>query len=165
MKKIICLGMLLVFLCGCKGKQPVQLVGKSLSFVIDLTCYNEQFQCEGNVSKDGVLKLRVLYPEDLADLTLTFEGENVTAEYMGLSYTPDCGKMPVGCAASVLYRLLRQSWQTEQLPKQEKKQLYIEGNDGEYWYRFFFSPVGYPLSFEVTGCGISGVFQNITLIP
>lgn len=164
MKRILCFALLVVFLCGCQGKQPTELIGKGLSFGVDLTYYNEEFKCDGTVSQDGVMILCVREPEDLNGLTFTYRGKDVTAEYMGLTYTPDCGKMPVGCAASLLYHLFGQVGTSEELPQQNEGQLYLEGKADGYWYRFFFSPVGLPLSFEVPACGLEGIFRDVTLI-
>lgn len=164
MKRMVSLVVLVLFLCGCQGKQPVKTKGVGFSFGLDLAYYNEEYSLSGSVFEDGVLVVEVTAPEDLSGLKLTYKNQTVKAEYMGLTYTPDNGKMPVGCATTVLYELLRLVEETQELPRQKDGQVFREGKVGEYWYRFFFSPLGLPLSFEVPACGLTGVFHDVTLL-
>lgn len=163
MKRMVCLIVLVLFLCGCEGQQPVKTRGVGFSFGLDLAYYNEEYELSGAVSNDGVLTLEVTAPEDLSGLKLTYKDQTVKAEYMGLTYTPDNGKMPIGCATTVLYELLRLAEAAEDLPQQKEGQVCREGKVGDDWYRFFFSPFGLPLSFEVPACGLTGVFRDVTL--
>lgn len=94
MKKICAVLILVVLLCSCSGKNAVEPKLKGISFVAEISYYNEIYSCECTMSNEGSLSAKVTLPETLEGFTLKVDSNGVTAEYLGITYTPTDGNMP-----------------------------------------------------------------------
>ena len=70
-KAVISVLMLIVFLCGCGGKnKSATPVTKGVSFIADVTYYNECYTCDVAVDENGVMTATVTSPEELSGVKL-----------------------------------------------------------------------------------------------
>lgn len=104
MKKILCAILVLLTLAACSGKKEVAPLLCGISFSADVSYYNENYKGECTVSKDGALTVKITEPEELSGYTVKLSNEGITAEYLGLSFTPTANNMPASSVLSDFYR-------------------------------------------------------------
>lgn len=160
-KRYLCVCLTLLLLCGCGGGDVLP-VTKQISFTAALEYCGEDYVCSTSVDKNGAMRLEVNEPEALRGLKFTVDGDNITAEMMGLKYTPDTGKMPLGAAALRLYGIFA-GCSSVVLSKSAGNCSY-EGRLADSEYTVTFSPVGLPLGASLSDGSLSAKFENVTVI-
>lgn len=166
MKKIfLCLTLSLLFLFGCSCKsREVTLTVRGISFSAEISYYNESYICNVNIDRNGKMTLTADSPEDLKGLTLTYTGNEVTAEYMGLTYTPRSGSMPLGNVAESIYGIIGDIEKEVETAPATNGNCTVENNYNGKSYTFVFSPAGLPLSLEIPDSSFKILFNNVTVI-
>lgn len=163
-KAIISVLIIVSFLCGCgKSTKTATPVTKGISFTADVTYYNENYTCDVDVNEEGIMTAEVTYPEELKGVSLTFDGENVTAEYLGLTYTLKTDTMPLGNVALSIYKVFCDVTNNGLSAEYTEENCLIENTvDGEK-YEFTFSPSGLPLELKIPSKEFKVVFNNVTI--
>lgn len=152
----------MLFLCGCKGKSNTMPVLNGITFDADITYYNEAYK--GSCSLlNGVFKFTVSEPELLSGYTLTFDGDSVTAEYLGITYTPNKSNMPFSSVAGEIYQKLTEIINSSDAAVKSGDSYVIEGGQGRDAYKLYISSVGIPLSLEIPDERFTVYFYNSTI--
>ncbi|MBQ8203743.1 MAG: hypothetical protein IJZ75_05625 [Clostridia bacterium] len=163
-RAVISVVILILFLCGCGGsKKTATPVTKGISFTADVTYYNECYTCEVNVDEAGLMSAEVISPDELKGVKLKFDGENVTAEYLGLTYTLKTDTMPLGNVALSIYKVFTDIANNGLSAEYSEENCLIENKvDGEK-YEFCFSPAGLPLSLKIPNKEFLVIFSNVAI--
>jgi len=160
MKKIIFIVLSLILLCGC-GDKTVTPVTRQISFTANITYYNEQFVCETNVDKDGVTQMTVVSPETLKGLSFTVNESGITAEFLGLKYTPKTENMPYSIVTYTVYELLNAA-HNRKLELNEKNCI-LSGKLGERPFTLTVSPAGMLLKAQIPDDSFTVEFFDMTV--
>lgn len=153
--------MLAVFLCSCTEKEVAPVLD-GLRFTANINYYNEKYVSDVSVS-DNRMSFTVLSPEDLSGLKLDFNGDKVTAEYMGLKYEPKTESMPVGNVAQKIYGAIEDVIGKGNLKCKKGNNVEYNGRINGKSYKFTFSPSGLPIGIQMPDDSFSVAFENIKL--
>lgn len=155
---------MILFLCGCGTVNEVTPVTDGISFDAVMEYYNEKYECSVNIDDDDIMTATVTSPEDIKGLKLKFDGEKVSAEFMGLVYEPKTGSFPMGNAVKTVYDVITEI-DDEQTAKAtpDGKNCKLEGKMNGKEYEFYFSPAGLPLSLEIPDEAFKITFNNVTV--
>lgn len=159
-KRYICVCLIIFLLCSCGGGNVVP-VTRQISFTAAVDYGGERFVCDTSIDKDAVMRLEVSEPESLRGLKFTIDGERVTAEMMGLEYTPDTGKMPFGAVSLRLYGIF--SGCAPGGLSENGGNCSFTGRLPDSKYTMIFSPAGLPLSVSLEDGSFSAEFSNVTV--
>ncbi len=161
MKRFIVLPVVALFLCcGCSKSNTVTPILDNISFIALIRCDEQEFTCDVTIA-DSSLKLVVNEPKQIDGLTININKNGITAEFMGVSYTPDLNSMPQGAVAQVLFKVLNDAANKEVVCDDENCE--ITGRVDGYRYDFTFSPSGLPLLLEIDDFDIKIKFNNVAL--
>ena len=166
MKKVISVALLIFItltLGGCSGKKTdISPVTRGISFTAELTYYNECYEAEVKIAESGAADFEITSPDTIKGLTFRFEGDSVTAEYLGLEYKTDLHSLPEGNACIRLYEILKDASSEEISVTADGDDYYIS-RDGENRYRLYVGATGLPIKAEDTSKGFTAVFKNVTI--
>ena len=163
-RAVISVLMILMLLCGCsKNTKTSTPVTKGISFTADVTYYNENYTCDVDVNEEGIMSAKVTYPEELKGVSLRFDGETVTAEYLGLTYTLKTDTMPLGNVALSIYKVFTDVTEKGLMAEQNEGNCIIENEVNGEKYEFTFSPSGLPLELKIPDKEFQVVFNNVTI--
>ena len=155
---------LIIFLCGCGSKNKTTVpVTKGVSFTAAVTYYNECYTCDVAVDEKGIMSATVTSPQELSGVKLMFDGENVTAEYLGLTYTLKTDTMPLGNVALSIYNVFAHIAENGLTAEQHESNCIIENEIGGEKYEFIFAPSGLPLELKMPQKELKVIFNNVTL--
>ncbi len=160
MKKFIVLPLVILLLCGCTSQKQTTVVVKNISFTADIT-YGEQNYIADVTTVDDALNLIVIAPEEIKGFTLNFNKNSVTAQFNGISYTPDINSLPQGAVIQILFQILNDTVGKTIDVRNENCQIKgeLDGNE----YVFTFSPSGLPISLKINDINFSIEFNNVSL--
>lgn len=160
-KKLFALSLTLLLLCGCAEKKAVTPVLNNISFTAEIDYGDSEFVGNATLS-DGALNLTVTEPQEIKDLILMLDKNGVTAEFKGVTYTPDINSLPQGAIAQVLYDILNDIADNKTANCDEEN-CEIKGSVNGYDYTFVFSPSGLPISLDVDDLDLEIKFKNVTI--
>jgi hypothetical protein len=155
--------MFVVFLCACSEKKEIKPKIKNISFVAKITYYNEKYSLNTIFDSEGNMKASVLEPDDYKDLSFEFKDNKVTAEYLGLTYTPQKGNLAVNNVAGIIYSAFNDTAKISELTVKNGENCKTEGEIEGKKYILSFSPAGLPLSLELPKDGYKAEFNELTL--
>lgn len=165
MKKAFAVILILVLsLCACSEKEEIKPKTKNISFVAKITYYNEKYSFQTSVDSKGNMRATVSEPEDFKSLAFEFKGDKVTAQYLGLTYTPQTGNLAVNHAAKIIYDAFCDAAQHSEITVKKGENCEIEGKLDGKEYILTFSPAGLPLSLELPKDGYKAEFNKLTVL-
>ncbi len=157
MKKFCLAVLVCLVLAGCSSGNTTPVL-KGITFTAEIAYYNESYTLSGQILNDGSMVATLLKPDELANLKLTLNGDRITAEYKGLTYTPVEGSLPFSAVLQNLYDPVCQVNKEGLLPdKNGKIQGEINGTD----YTLTLSPTGLPQRLELPKRGMVVTFYNL----
>ena len=163
MKKIICLLIPLILLCSCGKKSEVKPNLLGISFKGEIVYYNENYSCECSVSQEGVLTAKIIEPEILSGFVLTVSKDKITADYLGISYTPTTNNMPFSGAIDSFYKALEDCSAEDIRATLSGEEYIVKGDSEELGYTLYLSPTGLPQKLLLPDERFSVSFYNVTI--
>lgn len=158
MKKIICILLLTVFLCGCGVKARSTVCADSFGSEVHILYSGEEYICD--MEKSGIsAKFSFIAPENLAGFSLVFEDGEVYSYFKTLEFKPELSSFVAGNPLLMLCNVLYDAADKECAFVGGEYVLRGTVNDGEY--KLTVSPSGLPANCEING--ITAVFYNQTL--
>lgn len=162
LKKIIAVFLIILSLCSCSGSEKkVSPILSSIAFTARINYYNEHYILNCDIDKEGVTSLCIVEPSDISGMKLIFSDSGVTAEYMGLSYTPKTERLPVLGVAEIIYRIISGINKDTALKLSEGENCVLEGRIDDRAYSFYFSPSGLPLFIEIPDNSFKIEFSDV----
>ncbi len=161
LKKLLALPLVLLLLCGCAQSKTATPILNNISFTVEIDYGENEFVADVAVAEDD-LNLAVIEPQEINGLILNITKNGVTAEFKGISYTPDISSLPQGAIIKVLYNILSDisSGKTASCDNENCK---ITGRVDGYKYEFEFSPSGLPISLNVYALDLEIDFKNVSI--
>ena len=86
MKKLFCIVIMLITLCGCGSENRIVPVLKGIAFDASVDFNGEKFAYTAEICDDGSMSAYLTDPTELSGMTIKFDDGDITAEYMGLDY-------------------------------------------------------------------------------
>lgn len=163
MKKIICLLIPLILLCSCGKKSEVKPNLSGISFKGEIVYYNENYSCECSVSQEGVLTAKIIEPEILSGFVLTVSKDKITADYLGISYTPTTNNMPFSGAIDSFYKALQECSTEDKRATVSGDEYILKGETEDLGYTLYLSPTGLPQKLLLPDERFSVNFYNVTI--
>lgn len=160
-KKLFVLPLVLFSLCGCVEKAVVTPVLDNISFTAEMDYGDTEFTADVTLAQDA-LNLVVTKPQEIKDLTLNFSKNGVTAEFKGVTYTPDINSLPQGATAQVLFDVMNDITSSQHTLTDDEN-CKIVGKVFSYEYILVFSPSGLPISLEIEDLDLYTKFSNVTI--
>lgn len=160
-KKLFALPLALLLLCGCANNKTVTPILNNISFTAEIDYGDTEFVGNATLS-EGTLNLTVTEPQEIKDLILKLDKNGITAEFKGVTYTPDINSLPQGAIAQVLYDILNDIVGNKTANCDEEN-CEIKGRVNGYDYTFVFSPSGLPISLEIDDLDLEIKFKNVTV--
>lgn len=154
---------LLMLLCACSGERQVTPVTRGISFTAVIRYYNESYECEVEVDDECCAVVKLTEPADLSGLKFICKGESLTAEYLGLSYTPDVESMPSGAVVKTVYGILRDCSADNASAEEEDGNYSFHGKVDDCAYTVMLAPSGLPLSAQIPDESYTVEFKNVTV--
>ncbi len=164
MKKIISLVLVLMTLSACSGKTEVipRLVG--ISFTADMTYFNENYKGDCVISPDGTLACKITEPESLSGYTVTLSKDGMTAEYLGITYTPTESNMPFSGVIGEFYEKLGTIIASGSSAQKKDDAYIIKGGEDADAYALYMSSTGLPQSLQLPDERFTVYFYNTTVL-
>ena len=161
-KKLFALPLVLLLLCGCADNKTVAPVLDNISFTAQIDYGDNEFVGNATLSNDTI-NLTVTEPQEIKDLILKLDKNGVTAEFKGVTYTPDINSLPQGAIAQVLYNVLNDIAASQDTAICDEENCVIKNKINGYDYEFTFSPSGLPISLEIDDLDLEIKFKNVTV--
>ena len=160
-KKFLAFPLVLLLLCGCGKPKAVTPALDNISFIAEIDYGDTEFAANASIAED-TLNLVVTKPQEIKDLTLNITKNGVTAEFKGVTYTPNINSIPGGAIAQVLYDILNDI-AGNKTANCDEENCEIEGSVNGYQYEFTFSPSGLPISLQIDDLDLEIEFKNVTV--
>lgn len=155
---------MILFLCACGEKKiAVTPVTSGISFTAELTYYNECFEADVTVAKNGETDMEITSPDTIKGLVLHFNGEEITAKYAGLEYKADFKSLPEGACCARLYEILKDTFNEDVTVNSEENSYYIMRDSKDISYKLYLGATGLPISAE-DNSGFTVNFKNVTIL-
>lgn len=155
---------MILFLCACGEKKiAVTPVTSGISFTAELTYYNECFEADVTVAKNGETDMEITSPDTIKGLVLHFNGEEITAKYAGLEYRADFKSLPEGACCARLYEILKDTFNEDVTVNSEGNSYYIMRDSKDISYKLYLGATGLPISAE-DNSGFTVNFKNVTIL-
>ncbi len=161
MKKFVVLPLLTVFvLCGCAKPKNITPVLNNISFTSNILYEDQEFLCDVSIIENKI-SCTVNSPEQLKGLAFNVDQNNLSAEFMGLSYEYDLNSLPHGSIIKILFKILNDVTELEVLSTE--KNCEIKGSTDGYKYEFVFSPSGLPIILKFENLDLQIKFNNVVI--
>lgn len=160
----LCILFISLFLAGCNAKSNTTPILTNLQFTAQIDYYNERYSCFTEIDSQGDMTVRVISPETIEDMLLTFTKNGITAQYKDITYTPKIESMPIGNLSQIVYDVFQDVSQNVKSIPIEGDNCKIDRKTDENKYIFTFSPSGLPLNLKIPKLGFEMVFENIKII-
>ncbi len=160
--KLCCVLLFLIVLCGCGGSNTVVPILNNINFTAETECGDAHYAFDVSISDEST-NIKVISPEEIAGLNLNFSDSNVSAEYLGIKYTPNSGNMPDSGVAAVLNDVINYVNQEGLTAVSNENNCCVEGKIGDDEFIFQFSPAGLPLELEIPNKNYTVKFNNVTI--
>lgn len=163
-KTLAVIFIIVIVLCGCSEKKKITPKLNNISFVAEITHYNEKITLETSFDSEGNMNAIVLKPEDFKSLEFNFKDDKVTAQFLGLTYTPKTGNLSVNHAARIIYDAFCDAEKHSKITIKKGENCEIKGETEGRQYVLKFSPAGLPLSLELKNDGYKAVFNELRVL-
>lgn len=162
MKKLFCIVIMLITLCGCGNENRITPILREIEFDASVDCDGEKFAYTAEICDDGSMSAYFTDPTELSGMTIKLEDENITAEYMGLSYEAKLSAFPQGNIVKTVYDVFHNSEKGECFAD-DGENCRAEGNVSGEKYLFYLAPSGLPLSLEFPDREVKIIFNNVKI--
>lgn len=161
MKRIFSVILVILLLCGCaKQESKVIPVTKGISFSCEATYYNETYECDCEIEKNGNTIICFNYPEQVKGLKFVFSENGVSANYNGIEYINDRIVFE-NSVAGLIYEVLSQ---TDGKVIEKNDVFYTEGVSGDFEYTLQLGATGLPIKITTRPDAARIVFKNVKII-
>lgn len=153
-----------MLLCACGEKKlSVTPVTSGISFVAELTYYNECFKADITVANNGETDMEITSPDTIKGLVFHFNGEEMTAKYAGLEYKSDFKSLPESTCCARLYEILKDTFNEDVTVTLEGDSYCISRESADISYKLCLGATGLPISAE-DNSGFTVNFRNVTIL-
>ena len=146
MKKILCLLILVLFLCSCNVKSSnITPVTKGICFDADLSYYNETYQIKALIKENGDTEITFTSPKELSGLKISYIGDQITSDYNGIKYTSPLKESPQYSVSDIIYKIFSTVYDNV-ITKDDS--YYVESELDSLKYKLYIGATGLPIKIE-----------------
>ncbi len=150
-------------MAGCAAPAAVETKLDGISFDVSVEYNDFECKCAAKAYGGGVFISTVLEPEAIAGTEITYDGEEVTITYMGLTYKPSL-PLPSENINDILNTVIKSASGNIDLAQKEEDQYILKGDAGKYDYLLTVTESGLPLWLECPSIGLKAEFSNVTIL-
>ena len=163
MKRVVCLILLVLTLVSCKSKEKIEPKLNDISFRAEISYYNEKYSAECIIDNENVLRAVIKIPETLEGFTLTVSEKGITAEYLGIKYTPTDSNMPFAGVLEQTYDRLLEVTKIGTVKKEDNTYKITVG-EGADKAVLSITEGGLPILLEIPDERFFVEFYNVTIL-
>ena len=155
------LGIIMIGLTGCSPKKAAPPQTTNFSCAIRAT-YNDM-TLAGTLTRytAGTLQLTFTEPETLDGMTVSWDGELIMLEMMGLTFNVDPADVPESALGNEVIAILDAAMRSElQGVVQDGKQIFDSTGENGNYQLVCDAETGYPLSLSVPRLGLYAEFSD-----
>lgn len=157
MKKILCLIFPFLLFCGCADQsRNIKPVTKGLSFNAEINYYNECYECDVNIAKNGDTEISFTCPKELNGLKIVYSANNTTVDYNGLKYELD-SSLPQYSVTDIIKKVFSSEYDTVYT---KDDCYYVENKELDC--KMYIGSTGLPIKIE-SDAKFSAIIKNSTL--
>ena len=157
----IWLGVMIIGLAGCAPKKAAP--PQTINFSCAIRATYDNMTVAGTLTRytAGTLKLAFTEPQTLDGLTVSWDGELVTLEMMGLTYQVDPDDVPESALGKEVIAILDAAMRDEmQGVVEDGKQIFESAGDNGAYQLVCDAETGYPLSLRVPDLNLQAEFSD-----
>lgn len=162
---VLCL--LIPLVCtACHKPKPADPL--TTDFVCEFRAQYNNMTAAGTLTRRTADTLRLDFsePQTLSGLSAEWNGDAVTLQYLGLSYTVDSAKLPEQALGEQLLQAFNAALHGEGERTEKDGQITVTGLAGDLPYTYVYdSQSGAPLSLTVPALPLSVTFSNVKTSP
>ena len=163
MKRVVCLILLVLTLASCKDSEKIEPKLNDISFRAEISYYNEKYSADCTIDKENVLRAVIKIPETLEGFALTVSEKGITAEYLGIKYTPTDSNMPFAGVLEQTYDRLLEVTKSGTV-KREDNTYKITVGEGADKAVLSITEGGLPILLEIPDERFFVEFYNVTIL-
>ncbi len=160
LKKIFSVILILALFTGCNGSNTkVKPILRGISFLCEVTYYNEVYEFEGDVQSNGDTVISFKSPSEIEGLKFSFTKNGVMANFNEIEYVSQ-NKVFENSAASFVYEVL---WSADSEVLKEDDVFYTQGVTDEFEYRLELGQTGLPIKITTRPDAVCVIFKNVKI--
>lgn len=160
LKRVFSVLLAVIMLSGCGGKSTqIEPVTKGILFGCEITYYNETYECDCEVQKNGEATFEFKYPSEIEGLKFLLSKNGVSAKYNEIEYINENKTFENSAAYLIWDVLANESGEV----KSENDVFFIEGESKEYDYRLELGSTGLPIKLKTNPDIIQVTFKNVKI--
>lgn len=160
LKRVFSVLLAMLILSGCGGKSTrIEPVTKGISFSCEITYYNETYECDCEVQKNGEAIFEFKYPTEIEGLRFLFSKNGVSVKYNEIEYINENITFE-NTAAHLIWDVLAN---VNGKAISENDVFFIEGESKEYDYRLELGSTGLPIKLKTNPDIIEVTFKNVKI--
>ena len=160
LKRVFSVLLVVIMLSGCSSKATkIETVTKGISFECEITYYNETYECDCVVQKNGEATFKFKYPTEIEGLEFLFSKNGVSAKYNEIEHINE-NETFRNTAAYLIWDVLSNA---SGEVKSENDVFFIEGESKEYDYRLELGATGLPIKLKTNPDIIDVTFKDVKI--
>ncbi len=159
MKRLFSVILVLLLLCGCKEVSKVVPITKGITFSCEATYYNEAYECNCDVQKNGDMTVEFVAPADIEGLKFTFSKNGISVNFKEIEYVSEKIVFE-NSVASLIHEALSQ---TDREVLEDADVFYIEGVNNEFEYKLELGATGLPIKITTRPDVAEIVFKKVKI--
>ena len=160
MKRAFSVILLLLLLCGCKSQTKITPLKTGITFSANATYYNESYECDCDIQKNGDMTVKFTYPAEIEGLKFVFTQNGVSVNFKEIEYVSDKIVFE-NSVASLLYEVLSKN-NTEVF--ESENVFYLEGANKDFEYKLELGATGLPIKITTKPDVAKIEFKNVKII-
>ncbi len=160
MKRVFSLIFVLLLLCGCKSQTKITPLKTGITFSATATYYNESYECDCDIQKNGDMTVQFTYPAEIEGLKFVFSKNGVSVNFKEIEYITD-KIIFENSVASLLYEVLSNN--NTRVYEQENV-FYLEGANNDFEYKLELGETGLPIKITTKPDVAKIEFKNVKII-
>lgn len=160
MKRIFSVILVFLLLCGCKNQTKITPLKTGITFSANATYYNETYECDCDIQKNGDMTVKFTYPAEIEGLKFVFTKNGISVNFKDIEYVSD-NIVFENSVASLLHEVISKD-NTEIYEHNDV--FYFDGVNNDFEYRMEFGATGLPIKITTKPDVAKIEFRNVKII-
>lgn len=160
MKRIFSVILVFLLLCGCKSQTKITPLKTGITFSANATYYNETYECDCDIQKNGDMTVEFTYPAEIEGLKFVFTKNGISVNFKDIEYVSD-NIVFENSVASLLHEVISKD-NTEIYEHNDV--FYFDGVNNDFEYRMEFGATGLPIKITTKPDVAKIEFRNVKII-
>lgn len=160
MKRIFSVILVFLLLCGCKSQTKITPLKTGITFSANATYYNETYECDCDIQKNGDMTVKFTYPAEIEGLKFVFTKNGISVNFKDIEYVSD-NIVFENSVASLLHEVISKD-NTEIYEHNDV--FYFDGVNNDFEYRMEFGATGLPIKITTKPDVAKIEFRNVKII-